>query len=343
MNNKDEFSIAISPMFKELTKFDVLTAEWFFCGVIGVLPETRGLLFGCYAPEYFIECRTNENYFELVRNGYSVRAPIPTGAKEIKALLTIWWNPDTINISIESSQGKFEDECNTPIVFPPSSLREWARRQLIIPQVEYSSAEEVYKKVIEYFQYLDEKITAINAVNSFWDIQYDGLKVISKSPKREPDIHPTIRLLLDDIEIKHGIQVTPEFRTGAGSLDFLLSARGKTHTQFFHVCLEVKQAHSPGLASGLMEQLPKYMATRNTDYGIYCVLDFGGEYTYQKSKFYFISEGLSETIDLSEMPLEVVLLMATNETGKRIRTVLLNFSQQTPPSKLAITKKNRGK
>lgn len=336
MNNKDEFSIAVSPMFKDLTKFDLLSAEWFFCGVIGVQPEARGLLFGCYAPAYFLECRTNENYFELARNGIAVKVPIPTSASEIKVILSVWWKPDTLGISIKSSQGKFEDERNTPIVFPPCSLREWARRQLIIPRAEYSSAEEVHRKVIEYLLRLDEKIAANNAANSFWDIKYDGRK--EKSPKRETDIHPTIQLLLDDLEIMHGIQVTPEYRTGAGSLDFLFSARGKKHTQLFHVCLEVKRAHSPDLVSGLMEQLPKYMETKNADYGIYCVLDFGEEYVYQKSKFSFLTEDLTETIDLSEMPLEAVLSMATNRAGRRIRTVLLNLSQQTSPSKLAARK-----
>ncbi len=330
IDTEPQHYIEVAPIFS-ITKFDIIQAEQTICCEIGIFPNSLGLLFGCIAPDYFLECRAHNGYFELVRNGIGARVPIPENIDgEFRVVLTVMWGPKTLYIRINSILGLFEDKCETPITFPPSSLREWARQQLILNPCGYNSCQGVYLTVYEYLQDLRDKIISTNAINGFWDKNYNGSKLLSSKPKREVDIHPQIRLLLDNLDIIKGIQVIPEYKSGAGSIDFLLTARNINNKSFFHICLEVKHAHSSDLLNGIKIQLPKYMDTINTDFGIYCVLYFGSEYKYDKNLFKTID---TDNCDYKDDDLEY-LLMLSNDTFKNIRPIVLNVSKKTPPSKL---------
>ena len=167
-----------------------------------------------------------------------------------------------------------------------------------------------------------------DAINGFWNIQYEGNRVISRTPKHEPDIHPQIRL--QDLDIQKGLQVTPEYPAGAGRLDFLLS--GKTDGgQIINVCLEFKLAHAADLGHGILAQLPEYMARRATDFGIYCVLDFGQEYPFDANQFAVLD---FRNLKSEDVRLDFILSIAAPHSGHHyLRPLIFDLSRKTSPSK----------
>jgi hypothetical protein len=71
------------------------------------------------------------------------------------------------------------------------------------------------------------------------------------------------------------IEVQPEARSSAGSVDFLFSGVLQDGRRC-RLCAEFKSAHSPDFVSGLASQLRAYMEKAGTQHGAYCVLDFRG-------------------------------------------------------------------
>ena len=110
----------------------------------------------------------------------------------------------------------------TSVTFPPYSLIDWARKESIAPVTTYRSVEDFKEVVASSLQSIKDKVLTIGC-NPFWDISYEGLKVVSKQPKRETDIHPTIHALLFDIALAKNLQISPEYPIAGGRLDFLVS------------------------------------------------------------------------------------------------------------------------
>lgn len=166
-----------------------------------------------------------------------------------------------------------------------------------------------------------DKILAIGLRNPFWDITYDGPKITSRRPKRETDIHPTIHGLLYEIGIAKNFLIAPEYSIAGGRLDFLVSGMLNAGG-IVDVCIEFKQAHSHDLLDGLLKQLPEYMKAKGCDSGIYCVMYFRGEY-FSKPESYDVDK------------LMFFLEMERRKAGLHtIRILVMDFSYQTPPSKL---------
>lgn len=68
-----------------------------------------------------------------------------------------------------------------------------------------------------------------------------------------------------------GIQLSREVRQANGSVDLFFSCTNSNH-QVLKVCLEIKKAHHSDVESAISTQLPAYMASEQTDAGIYLVL-----------------------------------------------------------------------
>lgn len=328
-NQHADAGVAIAPSLRgNFGLLDLLAPEATLYCVFGYDRMTPGQLFLVQGPGYTLDLRTSHENLELVRNGYQAKVRLAHPSRRTGNLITtIIWDQTRLHLWISDRDGDRDDTCNTPSSFPPYALREWARRQALAPDVIYESSEILYESVLDQLQHLRDKIVDANAINPFWDIQYDGNTIVTRKPKHETDIHPLIRLLLDDLEIQKGLQVIPEYPTGSGSLDFLICGRTSSN-QIVKVCVEFKHAHSADLAHGFKVQLPEYMARTATDYGIYCVLDFGSTYPANASKLHI--PGLNS----DESSLDLFLSLAHVGTGHRyLRSLIIDVSKRVVPSK----------
>jgi len=328
-NQHAEVGVGIAPSLRgDFGLLDLIVPEATLYFVFGYDGMTAGRLFLVQGPGYTLDLHTSHECLELVRNGYQAKVPLAHPSRRTGNLMTtILWGQTRLHLSISDRDGTREDTCNTPPSFPPHALREWARRQALAPNVNYESGEILYEAVLDQLQHLRDKIVDANAINGFWDIEYDGNKIVTRKPKHEPDILPQIRLLFYDLEIQKGLQVIPEYPTGAGSLDFLICGRTSAN-HVVKVCVEFKLAHAADLAHGFKVQLPEYMAHTATDYGIYCVLDFGSAYPANTSKFHIPG------FNSDESSLDLFLSLAHVGTGRRyLRSLIIDVSKRVVPSK----------
>lgn len=159
---------------------------------------------------------------------------------------------------------------------PPPNLIRWARRNGMVPVSQFQSAHHFRQRVHDALQSISRKVGEADAYKSFWNIVYDGQRIKDRFPKTEPEAQPLLNCLIADQMLMAGIEVIPEAHTGAGNVDFLLV--GSVSGALEKICLEVKLAHAADLEHGLFVQLPEYMRHHGAAYGIYCVLNFKGEW-----------------------------------------------------------------
>lgn len=162
-------------------------------------------------------------------------------------------------------------------ITPPNTLIKWARKQNLLPLEEYDSEEDFRNKVHSCLQSIQDKINESGSYSQFWNLTYEGKKIIERKPKNEIEVQPIIHCLLSDQFLMSTIEIIPEFNGSVGNLDFLFIAKLKEQG-FAYFCAEFKNAHSNKLEHGLQVQLPTYMENKKARYGAYCVLDYRGEY-----------------------------------------------------------------
>lgn len=209
----------------------------------------------------------------------------------------------------------------TSPIIPPNSLIKWMRKRNTEETTTYDSISHFNQEVTSAMQSISDKILVTNMYKAFWDITYEGAKIVSRKPKKEPDIHPIIHGLIFDIAIAKNFEISPEFQIGCGKLDFLISGHLKTG-ETVNVCAEFKHAHSLDLEDGILKQLPEYMRVKGCDFGLYCVFFFKGEYFTEPKKFHL------KTIDFH------LYKLATSAGLYNIRTLTLNCDYPKPPSQL---------
>lgn len=97
----------------------------------------------------------------------------------------------------------------------------------------------------------------------------------NKKPKTEPQMQPFVMSQLKAISEFMGIQISREVESANGEIDFLCSY---THqNKVLKTCIEIKNAHSSNIETGLQKQLPEYLKSERTKNGIYLVLWYKGE------------------------------------------------------------------
>ena len=171
-------------------------------------------------------------------------------------------------------------------------------------------------------QTIEDKIKTIGGLDPFWNIIYDGLRIVDRKPKHETEIHPTIHFLLFDQALAKNVLIIPEYSIAGGNLDFLITGNLKSGDRA-NVCVEFKLAHSKDIADGLIKQLPAYMRAKGYDFGLYCVLYFKGPNFSGPEEF-------SSIIDM-----EIYLNNLKNQGGfENIRLFTIDVSQIIPPSRL---------
>ena len=148
----------------------------------------------------------------------------------------------------------------------------------------------------------------------FWDER-------SKQPKREPSIQPTMLALLREAFRGHGIEILRETHEGVGLLDFRCTA--SLRSQVFNTCIELKLAHHSEIEQGLICQLPAYMDSVGTSFGVYVVLWFKDEVNWNEPSTYSDPGELQSTL----------LSLAAEQQPKTISVIVVDVTRKTPASK----------
>lgn len=334
--------VEISPQFKgHITPRGIILPK----GSIDVVTKYSrvglghsGFVARIVAPGYHFEIGFTETTFYIIRNDNALHYPFKSeiGTNEPVQFVASWdtdrlqlivFDDSFIKIAHELTGAEKDREVSsrtlikrTNPTIPPYSLLDWARRQSIIPAVSYDTVEQVYEEVALSLESIDDVIRALGSINAFWDVSYAGKRIVSKLPKAETDIHPTINLLLFYIAQAKNLHIVPEYPIGGGRLDFLVSAP-LSNGKMAHASIEFKHGHSSDLLKGLLFQLPAYMKAKACEFGIYCVLFFKGDH-------------FDEPIEHDVHSLRVLLETKRRGAGLRgIRTLILNVGHHLPPSK----------
>jgi hypothetical protein len=126
--------------------------------------------------------------------------------------------------------------------------------------------------------------------------------------------------MLSDIALVQNLEVSREYPTAGGQLDFLFTAPLRTG-QIIPVCVEFKHAHSSDLLHGLLVQLPAYMQAKGSDFGIYCVT-------------YFKGRDFGEPAEYDKHSLRMALELKRRSAGlDRISILIFDLARPEPPSK----------
>ena len=139
-------------------------------------------------------------------------------------------------------------------------------------------------------------------------------------PCTEPNAQPLIKSHMRPILETKGIQISREVKAANGSLDYLCSYTQKD--KLFKIGVELKNAHHPDLLHGLIKQLPAYLEGEGTQDAIFVVLWYKNHNHPYPSKYGTIGELYT---DLSE----------NCPNSYRIRVMVIDCTQQAPPSKLS--------
>ncbi len=259
-------------------------------------PGLQGFIFRVLSKEYNLQVGFTDTHFYIARNEHILTEPLDSvDWREPWVNFTVKWEPAHLQITIRDgaydeaiSKLESEEEKNaelnkrvrmqqTPPTIPPNSLLEWARKEAIMPTLIYKSSAHFYQTVTSILDSIQDKVKTTSSQDAFWDITKSGSKIISRRPKDETRIHPTIHQSMYDQALAKNIEIVREYPIAGGKLDFLLLGH-LSSGRAINVCIEFKHAHSDDLQHGLVEQLPAYMRSKGSDYGIYCVMYFKGEH-----------------------------------------------------------------
>ncbi|MCB0459146.1 MAG: hypothetical protein KDC74_03905 [Flavobacteriaceae bacterium] len=138
-------------------------------------------------------------------------------------------------------------------------------------------------------------------------------------PKSEPNMQPLIMAQLKAICDFMGIQISREVESANGEIDFLCSYTYQN--KILKTCVEVKNAHSNKIESGLEKQLPEYLKSERTKNGIYLVLWYKGKLFGKPEKYQKIDDLLFH-------------LNSLKPTNFLIRLIVINCNKPISPSML---------
>ena len=290
------------------------------------------IIFRIISDGFIFELKTENGEMQLRRNEVGVVIDLkllPTELDQVR--VDAYWSIDKIRVSCGEIDkngphglGKhgIYSEIETSPAPVPSNLVTWARKQSLIPLETYNTEEEFRARVYAGLGSIQEKIDKAGAAISFWDVEYKGRKILKRTPKREPDIHPIINCLLSDQMLLANIEVIPEYKTGVGNLDFLFIGPLKENGTA-KLAVEFKRAHADDLEHGLEIQLPNYMRNIGTNYGAYCVLSFKGHWFNKPS---------AELVDL-DYTLKMKINQAKPPVLEGIRVFTYDLSKPVSASK----------
>ncbi|WP_404987091.1 COR domain-containing protein [Chryseobacterium sp. M5] len=162
---------------------------------------------------------------------------------------------------------------------------------------------------------LDRDIRLKGSNINFWRDQH------FTTPKNETEVQPYISSTLDHYCKSKGINLSREVQEANGNVDILLSTKND-EDKLLKVCIEIKKAHHADVTTAIKTQLPKYMASAETDAGIYLVIWQKNEHHPHPKKF--------QSIDLLYDEIE------KNNSYGNISTKILNCCKVESPSKIKL-------
>lgn len=280
----------IAPQIKGyLAPADLLTSEGtFFFGYKKnkLLEEGTGTIFQIQGEGFIFNLSIQNSNFIVQRNETISVLNYDKVPEGTRIQLSVIWSYTELKLlcNYGNKEGDYIKAVvpNSPI-FPPNNLLKWTRLNNLIPTKEYETAEEFRTKIHSCLLTINEKIKESGGIYPFWNTSYDKGKITNRQPKNEIEVQPIIHCLLSDQMLASSIEIIPEFKGGAGNLDFLFIGQVKNRGSVYF-CAEFKNAHSDKVFDGLTKQLPAYITSKGADYGAYCVLNYFGEWLKPQEK-----------------------------------------------------------
>lgn len=202
------------------------------------------------------------------------------------------------------------DHCleRAPAPIPPAALRSDSS------PVVFSSGQGLFDSVVGLLGEFTSELESTGLWQPFWN--EDPL-----TPKHEKSIQPVILALLRTKFRSSGIEIARETDEGIGLLDFRCVSTGKNTV--YNTCVECKLAHHENIDAGAREQLPAYMDSVGTSFGVYLVLWFkDGKHWDRPTKY--------ENPDELRTQLQA---LADQLPSKTIQTIVIDVTRKTPASR----------
>jgi hypothetical protein len=290
--------------------------------VVGSAFQVAAPLFSVRAENFHFEAGFKGKEFYIIRNGQTLTYPEPIKlAPDDLVFCGFNWSPTVIDGWFGFNKHELVNiKMKTPPTVPPFSLLRYIRAQNVTPKTEYNSVAELHLTVSEALESIKDK-TALVGSDAFWDVQYERGLIISRRPKRETHIHPTVHALIHDIALAKNLEIVPEYPVGGGCLDFLITGTLKSGERA-SIAVEFKLAHSRDVGHGLTHQLPTYMKVKGCDRGIYCVLYFRGLDFDEPHEFEAPQR----------MQIDLMCQLLPKGLDKQIQILMLNVSRKPSPS-----------
>ena len=224
--------------------------------------------------DFFFHAEVQAGRFVVQRGRHTLQVPLAHD-QDYPVLLSVVWDEKLLVVRCGDGAGTRHAEVKETLQPVPAKLMRWARAKDILPRVEpFTSRSHVLREVKAILERLASKFEEAGGIwQVFWEKNDDGDLV----PKDEPKLTEILHVLLVDLEVTKNLQIEPERKSGEGRIDFLFIGRLESG-ELVEVCVEFKKAHSADLMHGFTVQLPAYMRNRNTEFGIYATLHFGGGY-----------------------------------------------------------------
>ena len=187
------------------------------------------------------------------------------------------------------------------------------------------SDENLFELVVDVLDQFKCNIEATGLWQPFWDehhaVSEKTSPVACPVPKREPSIQPTILQLLRETFGQHGVAIVRESNEGVGLLDFRCMSTGSDLV--YNTCIECKVAHSERIRTGVTRQLPAYMDSVGTSFGVYLVLWFKDAVYWNEPTEYNNCEDLRAAMQS----------LADEVPSKTIQVMVVDLTRKTPASR----------
>lgn len=239
--------------------------------------QESGVLFEVTGENFHFNFSINSESLSIERNGFKVSLTpemFPDG--KLLFFLMGWSTNKLILLSgYRENEETIEvlQEIETIPTIAPMSLKRWAKEQSLIQTSIYKSVDNLRDAVYQTIADLKDKIEDTGSGESFWDYQYKGNAVTKKTPKKEPLAQLLFKPMLVTDLFFRGLEIFRENKTSSGDIDFTITGAVEGIGSV-SMCIELKNAHSKELENGLLNQLPDYMRSQQSEYGAYCVLNY---------------------------------------------------------------------
>lgn len=220
--------------------------------------------------DFIFEAKINNGRVFIKRNNIYQHSEQYLGNEPCQVALQ--WTADSIGCGVVP-YGSLTDmnhhmrSIHTPITVPPIEIVTILRKENLLSNNIYSNMDDLFSTVLDSLHCCQQDIRRHGAETLFW-------KTIDRTrkPLNEPDITKGVASYLNIYGAMKNFDVLCETVAGNGNLDFYVVAPVANIQQGLgKIAIEAKKANSNDLEHGLAVQLPKYMESIRTNYGIYLV------------------------------------------------------------------------